>query len=520
MRRAGAVARLVAVALVAAVLAGCTGDDDVRPEGTRSSSSSAAAPTDATAPEPAARTGPLARFYEQRLRWTACHGGFRCAPLEVPLDYGDPAGPAIELAVVRLPRSGDGPRRSLVLNPGGPGGSGVDYALAADSVVSGDVRRRYDVVGFDPRGVQRSAPVSCLSDAALDVFVSIDGSPDTADEEQALQQEWSGLGAGCIDRMPAVSAHVSTVEAVRDLDVLRAALGDRRLTYLGKSYGTYLGTTYAERFPNRVGRLVLDGQVDPAASAADIADGQVTGFQRALDAFLRNCVQRSGCPLDGDAAAAGEQLGRLVDRTDAQPLRGEDRREVTQALVIYGIAAALYDEGTWPLLRQGIAEMRRGSGATLLSLADFYSDRGPDGHYTTNGLEAFYAISCLDRAETRSLEEQRAQARELDARSPVFGSFIAWGNLPCLGWPVPSTTEPAPASAAGARPILVVGTTRDPATPYEWSRTVAGTLERGRLLTYVGDGHTAYRRGNGCIDEAVDRYLLEGALPAEGTRCG
>ena len=514
MRRAGTVAVLVAAALV---LTGCTGDGDVRPEGTRSPTTSAAAPS--TSAEAAPRTGPLARFYEQKLRWSSCHGGFRCARLEVPLDYAQPDGRTIELAVVRLPRSGDGPRRSLVLNPGGPGGSGVDYALAADSVVSGDVRRRYDVVGFDPRGVQRSAPVSCLSDAELDDFVSIDGSPDTPAEEQALQSEWNQLGAGCVERRPAISAHVSTTEAVRDLDVLRSALGDRRLTFLGKSYGTYLGTTYAERFPNRVGRLVLDGQVDPAATAADIADGQVTGFQRALDSFLRDCVQRSSCPLDGDAAAAGDQLGRLVDRTDAHPLPGEDGRKATQALVIFGIAAALYDEGAWPLLRQGVAEMRRGRGATLLSMADFYSDRGPNGHYTTNGLEAQYAINCLDRAETRTLEEQRAQAQELDARSPVFGAFIAWGNLPCLGWPVPSTTEPAPATETGPRPILVVGTTRDPATPYEWSRTVAGTLDSGRLLTYVGDGHTAYRRGNGCIDRAVDRYLLEGALPAKGTRC-
>jgi hypothetical protein len=217
--------------------------------------------------------------------------------------------------------------------------------------------------------------------------------------------------------------------------------------------------------------------------------------------------------------AAGGQLGRLVDRTDAQPLRGEDGRKVTQALAIYGIAAALYDKGSWPLLRQGVAEMLRGSGATLLSLADYYSDRGPDGHYTTNSLEAFYAISCLDRSETRSLEEQRAQAQQLDARSPVFGSFIAWGNLPCLGWPVPAHGESGPVTATGARPILVVGTTRDPATPYEWAQKVARSLDSGRLLTYIGDGHTAYRRGSGCIDRAVDRYLLEGRLPAVGTRC-
>jgi pimeloyl-ACP methyl ester carboxylesterase len=407
----------------------------------------------------------------------------------------------------------------LVLNPGGPGGSGIDYALSAESVVTSAVRRRFDVVGFDPRGVRRSAAISCLTDAQLDRFNSIDASPDTPAEEQSLQREWSGLGAGCVARRPAVTAHVGTVDAVRDLDVLRAALGDRRLTYLGKSYGTFLGLSYAQRFPKRVGHLVLDGQLDPSADGPALAAGQVTGFQRALESFLRSCVDRASCPLDGDADAAGDQLARLVDRTDATPLRGQDGRRATQAQVIYGIAAALYDEGSWPLLRQGIAEMRRGNGATLQMLADYYSDRGPDGHYTTNSLEAFYAISCIDRPETRTLEEQRAEADRLDAVSPVFGSFIGWGNLPCLGWPVTPhpTIEEMPAT--GAAPILVVGTTRDPATPYEWAEKVARGLDQGRLLTYVGDGHTAYRRGSRCIDAAVDRYLVSSRLPATGTRC-
>jgi pimeloyl-ACP methyl ester carboxylesterase len=514
MRRAGAAAVIVTVALV---VAGCSSDPDVRPEALQTTTRAAENPSAVS--RAYLRTGDLARFYDQRLRWSACHGEFRCSRLEVPLDYARPGGRTIELAVVRLRRNGDGPARSLVLNPGGPGGSGVDYALAADSVVSSTVRSRFDVVGFDPRGVRRSAPVSCLTDAALDRFNSIDGSPDDPAEEQALQQEWAGLGRGCVDRKPAVTAHVSTVEAVRDLDVLRSALGDRRLSYLGKSYGTYLGLSYAQRFPKRVGHLVLDGQLDPAADGAALAAGQVTGFQRALESFLRNCVSRSSCPLDGDRGAAGDQLARLVDRTDSSPLRGEGGRRVTQALAIYGMAAALYDEGSWPLLRQGIAEMRRGNGATLLALADFYSDRGPDGHYTTNSTEAFYAISCLDRPETRTLDEQRVEADRLDVLSPVFGSFIGWGNLPCTDWPATARHDVGPMPATGAAPILVVGTTRDPATPYEWARKVARQLDRGRLLTYVGDGHTAYHRGSSCIDRAVDRYLVEGRLPAAGTRC-
>ena len=511
MRLRLASAWLVSIALVA----GCSSDGDVRPEAdkTRSGSSpSAAALTEA-------RTGPLATYYGQHLRWSRCHRDFQCTRLEVPLDYARPAGRTIELAVVRLRRSGDGPRRSLVLNPGGPGGSGVDYALAAESVVSGDVRRAYDVVGFDPRGVQRSAPVQCLSDRALDEFVAVDGSPDDAAEEATWQRLSAGFGAGCHDLRPAMTAHISTIEAVRDMDILRAALGHRRLTFLGKSYGTQLGAVYAQRWPRRVGRLVLDGVLDPSVSAAGVAEGQTLGFQRALQSFLRDCVRRSSCPLDGDAAAAGAELARLVDGTDSQALRGEDSRPVTQAVAIYGIASLLYYRGDWVLLRQAIREMHRGNGATLQSVTDLYTDRGPSGRYTTNGLEAFYAITCLDRAETRDVAAQREHAAQLDAESPIFGAFLGWGNLPCSEWPVPEAGGLGTVTARGAPPILVVGTTRDPATPYEWARHVARTLDSGRLLTYVGDGHTAYRLGSGCVDKAVDRYLLEGKLPAAGTRC-
>jgi pimeloyl-ACP methyl ester carboxylesterase len=502
------------VVAAAVAVAGCSGTDGVRRGADETGR------TEATTTAPAARapsTGPLARYYDQRLHWSDCRGGFECARLEVPLDYDEPAGRTIEIAVVRLPA--DDSRGSLVLNPGGPGASGIDYARAADVVVSKAVRERYDIVGFDPRGVGRSAPVTCLTDAQLDDFLAIDGSPDTPAEEQALLAEWSGLGTGCMARRPALTEHMGTRDVARDLDVLRAALGDRRLTYLGKSYGTYIGATYAELFPGRVGRVVLDGQLDPAASGKEVAAGQAAGFQLAFRAFLADCVRRSSCPLTGGVAAAEAQVGRLLDEVDAKPLRGEPGRAVTQALAVLGIAAALYDEGSWSLLRQALGEAQRGNGYTLLALADFYSDRGPRGRYTTNAVEALYAVNCLDRPESTDLADFRAAAAEASASSPVFGAFIAWGGLPCATWPVPPQGTPQPVAAAGADPILVVGTTRDPATPYEWATSFARQLESGRLLTFVGDGHTAYRRGSACIDDAVDRYLLEGRLPARGTRC-
>ena len=502
-----------AAVTLALVVSGCVATDDVR----RGADTESRAPAGASAAP--SRTGPLAPYYDQRLRWRGCHETFQCSRLVVPVDYEHPDGPTIRIAVVRLRAGGGDPRGSLVLNPGGPGASGVDYALAATSVVSDAVRERYDVVGFDPRGVARSAPVSCVTDAELDALLALDGSPDDPAEERQVADRWRVLGAGCAEDRPLLTAHVGTRDAARDLDVLRAALGDRRLTYLGKSYGTYLGTTYAELFPRRVGRVVLDGQLDPAASGEQIAAGQAAGFHRAFRSFLADCLGRRSCPFTGSVDQAQDQVAALLDRVDGQPLRGEPGRPVTQALAVLGVAAALYDEGSWSLLVQAFREARRGSGQTLLALADYYSDRGPGGRFTTNAIEALYAVNCLDRPEAKELADYRAAAARVAESSPVFGPFIAWGSLPCASWPVPPQGTPHPVAAAGARPILVVGTTRDPATPYAWSVSVAEQLESGRLLTYVGDGHTAYRRGSTCIDRAVDRYLLDGTLPAAGTRC-
>jgi pimeloyl-ACP methyl ester carboxylesterase len=502
-----------AIAALTCVLAGCSGDAeprerrDARPVESRRADQAADA-----------RTGPLASFYGQQLAWRGCRRNFECARLTVPVDYEQPDGATIDLAVVRLPASGDDRIGSLVVNPGGPGASGVDYARAADSIVTSAVRERYDVVGFDPRGVQRSAPIECLTDRELDSFLAADGSPDSADEEQVLVREGQVLAAGCIEAEPELAANMSTRAVARDLDILRAALGDRRLTYLGKSYGTYIGATYAGLFPRQVGRLVLDGALDPSLSGAELAAGQAGGFQQAFDSFLADCLPRRSCPFSGSARRATRQADRLLDAVDAQPLRGFEGRQVTQALAVLGIAAALYDKSGWPLLRDGLREAGRGSGDTLLALADYYSDRGPNG-YTTNAIEAQYAVNCLDRPEPADLAEFRRQADELADRSPLFGAFVAWGGLPCADWPVAAAEEPAPIVARGARPILVVGTTRDPATPYAWARALAGQLDSGRLLTFVGDGHTAYRSGSRCVDEAVDAYLLRSELPPRGTRC-
>jgi pimeloyl-ACP methyl ester carboxylesterase len=502
--------RFGAALLALGLLAACTssGGSPERPDGR----SSAPAATDATRPP----SPDLARFYQQRLVWNDCKGGFECTRLVVPIDYAHPADGTMRIAVNRRPASGVR-LGSLLVNPGGPGSSGLAYVRSG--VVSKAIGERYDVVGFDPRGVGASRGMQCLTDHQLDDFMAYDGSPDHATEEQGLLRQGEVLGTGCEKADSKLLPHVGTTDVARDLDVLRAALGDRRLTYLGKSYGTFLGATYAGLFPKRVGRMVLDGPLDPASSALEVARLQAIGFQRALDAFVDDCLARSSCPLSGDRAAAETRLGSFLDGVDSAPLKTEGKRRVTQSLAVLGVAVAMYDKGTWEFLRQALSDAFRGDGTALLDLADYYADRGPGGHYTTNANEVIYAVNCLDRPQAGDLASFRSDAAEVAKVAPIFGRYIVWGNLPCTTWPVTSDSKPAPIAAAGSRPILVVGTTRDPATPYEWAQSLSKELDAGHLLTYVGDGHTAYHRGSSCIDHAVDDYLLNDTLPPAGTRC-
>ena len=511
----GAVAALLAAGLL--VLAACASGSGQTGAAAPTVGASVSANSSDTTTPPAPN---LARFYRQQLDWHGCGDGFQCTRLLVPIAYAHPRAGTLKIAVNRLRASGTR-RGSLLVNPGGPGASGLDYARSATSIVSKAVRQRYDIVGFDPRGVGESRPLHCLTNRQLDTFLAYDGTPDTPTEELGLQHQGELLGAGCKADDPKLVAHIGTRDAARDLDVLRAALGDRRLTYLGKSYGTYLGATYAGLFPRRVGHLVLDGPIDPASSNLDVARGQGIGFQRALNAFLDDCLGRSACPLSGDRAAAETQIADFVQSVDSHPLPGVGGRPLTQSLAMLGIAVAMYDEGNWPFLRSALTQALRGSGdgRGLMLLADYYTDRGPGGKYTSNANEVIYAVNCVDRPQDGDIASTRADAAATASVAPLFGPYIVWSNLPCTTWPAPAEGKPVPITAAGSRPILVVGTTRDPATPYEWAQALAKQLKAGHLLTYVGDGHTAYRRGSTCIDRKVDAYLLRSVLPAAGTRC-
>ncbi|MEU0571316.1 alpha/beta hydrolase [Nonomuraea sp. NPDC005983] len=462
---------------------------------------------------------PLTSFYNQRPAWSDCGGGFQCAKLKVPLDYAKPAGERIELALIRLPATGQR-IGSIVLNPGGPGGSGIDYAKQAKTQVSADVRARFDVVGFDPRGVGKSTPVRCLTGPQTDAYVALDPTPDSAAETKKLQEASRAYAKGCQARSGKLLAHVGTADAARDMDVMRAALGDKKLTYLGKSYGTYLGATYADLFPSKVRALVLDGALDPTLTMAQINSHQSRGFEVAFTAFLRDCFEQKDCPFPThEVGASFAKLDALFKRADSTPLRNSrDDRKLTEALAVTGTLMPLYQRDAWPYLRRALTAAFKGDGTILLAFADLYYGREADGSYS-NENDANTAINCRDHAYPGTAAGYARMTRKSVSLAPHFGPYVSGGPTPCLYWPVKSLASVKPLRAKGAAPIVVVGTTRDPATPYKWAQAMASQLSSGVLLSFDGDGHTAYRSGSSCVDEAIDHYLIDGVPPKNGTTC-
>jgi len=463
----------------------------------------------------------LARFYTQDLVWSTC-GPNQCARLTVPIDYSHPDGDTVKLAVLRVPAK-DPSRRigSLVVNPGGPGGSGVGYASAADFIVTPPVRAAYDIVGFDPRGVGLSSPIKCLSDRELDTFLGSDPTPDTKPEELRFADWARSFADKCKANAGPLLAHVSTIESAKDMDILRAALGETKLDYLGKSYGTFLGATYADLFPTKVGKFVLDGAIDPNLTSSQVNEGQAVGFETATRAYVQDCVNKGSCPL-GDSLDSGmARLRDFLKALDAKPLPLADPyiKGLTEGWGSLGIAAAMYDPGRWGALTDALRAAFGGRADALMTLADGYAYRSNQGVYSGNLMQVIYAVNCLDRSDSKDLAHYESQASSLTAKAPTWGPFLAWSTVPCGYWPVTANNAPKKITAAGSGPIVVVGTTRDPATPYTWAQGLASELENGHLITFNGDGHTAYTRSNSCVDNAVDAYLLKGTVPAAGLRC-
>lgn len=463
----------------------------------------------------------FAKFYNQKMDWASCMGKAECSSYEVPLDWSKPDGETLRIAVTRVKASGD-KKGSLLMNPGGPGASGVKYVgQYADYVASSKIRSRFDLVGFDPRGVGNSQPIDCLSDPELDEYMSVDTDPETDEGLEKQRKQAKQFVAGCVAKSGNLLPHVGTPNAARDMDVLRAVLGEDRMDYIGKSYGTLLGAMYAELFPQRVGRFVLDGAVDPQLTTHTMVIGQAKGMEQALRSFLKWCVKRGSCPYSGDDVEdAAKKVKALMDQLDEKPMPASgDARDVTVSLGGTGIVSAMYSTTSWSRLEGALNQAYKNDGQGLLDLADMYADRAKDGSYTSNLMEAFSAINCTDYPAVDDTAKMRANAVELEKVAPIFGPFVSYSELLCGQWPNADRPKLPPMDADGAPPILVVGTTRDPATPFEWSVAMAKQLKSASLLSFDGDGHTAYMTSSQCINRAVDDYLLGVKIPNDGAKC-
>ena len=483
-----------------------------------------------------AATPELAAFYDQQLAWGPCADfaptaddresfsapAFDCARLEVPVDYADPDGEKASIAVLRQRAGGPDRIGSLLFNPGGPGASGNSLvASLAPQLAEGPLGQRFDLIGFDPRGVGASTPtIDCLDDeqweaerADLDVDPSPQGVQETEDENETYAQrctENSG-GAGFL-------ANSGTRDVVRDMDVLRQALGDEKLSYLGYSYGTRIGAAYAEAFPQNVRALVLDGALDPKETSIERTVKQNAGFQLAFEAYAADCATRPGCPLGQDpaqATAAFQQLSRpLID----QPLR-VGARELSYTDAVTGVIQALYAKDFWPVLTRGITGLGTGDGRILLALGDLYYGRGEDGTYD-NSIEAFVSISCMDEERITTREEQAELIRRANEAAPFRddGRGAVGALDPCAFWPAEPTSQPHVPQVEGLPPTVVVSVTGDPATPYQAGVDLAQALG-GSLISVEGNQHTAALQGNSCIDDVVNAYLIDLAVPSGETNC-
>ncbi len=511
--------RLAAVAAAVALVTSCT----------------ATVPGTGTAAPGADAPPGLERFYDQQLSWGPCapfavtaadaqafaDPALDCTSVTVPLDYADPAGETATVAVLRRRATGDR-IGSLLLNPGGPGASGTGFASSiAASLAGGPIPERFDLIGFDPRGVGASRPaIDCETDAERDeerVDIEADSSPAGVALLEADSQEFVDR---CVERSGVeLLANAGTRDVVRDLDVMRAALGDDQLTYAGFSYGTFIGAKYAEVFPDRVRALLLDGAVDPAQDPVESTVAQAAGFQLAFDAFAADCATQPDCPLGTDPAGATAVFQQLTRPLLDRPVPVGDGRELGYSDALTGVVQAMYSEQLWEPLRFGLQELASGSGRLLMLLADIYEGRAQDGSYD-NKLEAFRAVTCVD--DPRITDP--AVLLEIDTRYRQVAPFRDDGRDPvaarpaCAFWPVPPTTEPALPDVEGLDPVLVVAVTGDPATPYEAGVRLAEQLG-ARLLTVEGNQHTVAFRGVACVDDIAAAYLIDLRLPDGNGTC-
>ena len=484
---------------------------------------------DSSTPEPISpvATGAPAgfeKYYEQVVEFVECGDGIFCADVQMPMNWDDPASEPIEIATSYRQADKKEPLGFVLFNPGGPGASGYDWVLeSSDFLGTKTLRENFNILGFDPRGVGRSSAVSCLTDAETDEFLyGVTGFELGSDEDLAFSRAAiKDFGAKCLEGTGELLAHVDTVSAAKDMDVLRAVLGQEKLHYLGYSYGSLLGTTYATMFPDRVGQFVLDGAIDPTVSDEQQTLFQIEAFEKALMAFLEACEQYTDCPFTGFVEGDLKTIRAFFLELESKPLPTQSGRELTIWGAVTGLIMPLYSESYWPYLATAFdAALNDGQGDVFLMLADQYNDRSEDGTYSTNVLAANYAISCLDSRSSTNIFSMRRQNSALLEAAPTLGRYWQFGALRCESWPFEMKQSPVSYKATGAPTILVVGTTGDPATPYAQAQALAGEiLDDAFLLTYNGEGHTIYGQQVDCVDDIVDEFFLTAKLPDTDPNC-
>ncbi len=479
------------------------------------------APSSATQPTTSASsTTTVVGSTRSKLVWKRCaDSDLDCTTINVPMDYTKPGGRMIAMAVNRLKAANPSRRLGVIyLNPGGPGGSGVDFAGRAANLFSATIRSRFDIIGFDPRGVGRSEPIRCVTPTELDRFFAADPSPDTPAEVNEVFDTASLIADSCVKKVGVdFLKQVGTHNVARDMDLLRQALGEEQISMIGFSYGTLLGATYADMFPTRVRSFVLDGSLDAQATFDDRALEQAKGFERALELFVADCAQRSSC-----SSRLGKKpmltIDKVLARVEKRPFVVGTRKLGPGELYL-GLIRPLYSQRNgWPRLEEALVQAKGGSGAGLLELSDAYTDRRGDGTYGSLQ-ESNIAINCADSFTAPDRDYYARLAKRLTVVAPHFGAAMAYGNTTCAVWPFRGEFDGWKTPATGAPPILVVGTRNDPATPYVWGEAMAKGFQRSGLLTWEGSSHTAYLSGNQCVRSAVDDFLVDQKLPPTGTIC-
>jgi pimeloyl-ACP methyl ester carboxylesterase len=452
------------------------------------------------------------------LDWQPCGVEQFCAWVSVPINHGEPHLGTLALRIIRIPARSPQPQASLVINPGGPGAPAIDFTRTFVQNLPNEIRNAFDIIAFDTRGTGDSSPLRCVTNSVLAKYLRTDSTPVTNRQQRTWMRESAQWSRGCRQDQPLLAAHMETTQIVRDLDAVREALGEPKLNFLGFSYGTLLGARYAQLFPDRVGRFVLDGAVDPRLDAMEISRDQAAGFQLALKRFAAQCTRTPACTLGRSTGSIFNSINRILQAVEHKPMRTTSRRTLTESEALTALVTAMYAPTLWPTLWRALDAASRGNGTELQRLADLGNGRyGPD-NFSGNFLGPFLATTCLDlpRPPRQTGLAAAATRWSKGANIPRVSALLAWSNAPCATW-FKTGERPGPVSSTTSAPMLVIGTTFDPATPYRWSRALHQQLASSTLVTLDADGHTAFQSGSACIDSAVTTYLLTGIAPTTVT---